>query len=100
MRKLVAAVTFVLAIVLFATAGWNRFQHRYCNAQRLNQELADSANPARLAADIEQDQEHEQEEFRQLMLGGGLFFVSIVLWTGRVYPQRLVARYRRHAITH
>jgi hypothetical protein len=95
MRKMVAGITFMLAVVLFATSGWHRFQYRYCNAQRLNRELADSRYPGTLAADLEVDQQRERDELRQLFLGGAFLVAAIALWTGRLYPEHLFLR--RHA---
>lgn len=100
MRKLVATVSLAFAIVLLASSGWSRFQHRYCNAARLNQELADTHNPAALAHDISVDQMRERDEFRQFLLGGSLLVVGIMLWTGKVYPERLAGRYFHRAIPH
>lgn len=92
MRKWVAGVAFALAITLFATAGWHRFQYRYCNARRLNLELASSHDPYQLAIYLEQDRARDAQEFRQLMLGGLLLLVSMGLWTGRAYPERFGER--------
>jgi hypothetical protein len=92
MRKIVAGITFMLAVVLFATSGWHRFQYRYCNAQRLNLELADARYPGTLASDLQVDRQRERDELIQLLLGGAFLVTAIALWTGRLYPEHLFAR--------
>ncbi len=100
MRKWVAGVAIGLAVVLFATAAWHRFEYRYCNAQRLNLELASSGDPAQLALYLEEDRARSAEEFRQLMLGGLLFVVGLALWTGRLYPESFRERAQTFWIEH
>jgi uncharacterized membrane protein YgdD (TMEM256/DUF423 family) len=100
MRKLVATVSLAFAIVLLASSGWHRFQHRYCNAQRLNLELADTHNPAALAADIAVDHMRERDDFLQFLLGGALLVTGIMLWTGKVYPERFAGRYFHRPVAH
>ena len=92
MRKWVAGVAFALAITLFATAGWHRFEYRYCNARRLNLELASSGYPSQATRFFDEDRARDAKEFLQLMLGGLLFVAGVGLWTGRICPEKLQER--------
>ena len=100
MRRWVAGISFCLAVILFSIAGWNFFQHRYCNAQRLNQELAATHRPALLDEFIAQDHQHQQEELRQTLAGGVLLIVAVALWTRRLDPEHFVPRLRKHPTPH
>jgi len=100
MRKWVAGVAIGLAVILFATAAWHRFEYRYCNAQRLNLELAASGNPAQLALYLEEDHARNAEQFRQWMLSGLLLAIGIALWTGRPDPEALQQRARHFWASH
>lgn len=100
MRKSVAGISFCLAIILFGIAGWNFFQHRYCNAQRLNAELAATHRPALLSQFIAQDHQRRDEEIRQLLCGGALMLLAVTLWTGRPDPEQLLPRLRKHLPHH
>jgi hypothetical protein len=100
MRKWVAGVAIGLAVVLFATAAWHRFEYRYCNAQRLNLELAASGNPAQLAIYLEEDHARDAEQFRQWMLSGLLLAIGAALWTGRLDPEDLQQRARTFWAAH
>lgn len=100
MRKWVAGVSFCLAVILFSVAGWNFFQHRYCNAERLNQELAAAHRPALLAEFIAQDQQRRDDELRQVLCGGVLLVLAGGLWSGRLDPEELLASRRRRLAPH
>jgi hypothetical protein len=100
MRKWVAGISFCLAVILFGVAGWNFFQHHYCNAQRLNQELAAAHRPALLDEFLAQDRDRRQTELFQIFCGGILLFVAVTLWTGQPNPEVLAARLRRHLPSH
>ena len=96
MRRWVAGISFCLAVVLFGVAGWNFFQHHYCNAQRLNQELAAAHRPALLDEFLAQDRAHRQTELVQALCGGVLLLIAVTVWTGRLYPQKLLPRRGGH----
>lgn len=100
MSKWVAGISLCLAIILFGVAGWTFFQHRYCNAQRLNQELAAAHRPALLAEFIAQDHQIRNQELRQTLSGGILVLIAVTLWTGRLDPGRLRPRLRKHPALH
>lgn len=100
MRKWVAGIAFCLAIILFGIAGWNFFQHRYCNAQRLNQELAATHRPALLKEFLAQDQQHRRTELIQTLGGGILLVIAITVWTGRPDPEKLLPRPRKQSAHH
>jgi uncharacterized membrane protein YgdD (TMEM256/DUF423 family) len=100
MRKWVAGISLCLAIILFGVAGWTFFQHRYCNALRLNQELAAAHRPALLNEFLQQDRQRRNEEIRQVLCGGVLLFLALTLWTGRLYPERFLPRLRKHLALH
>ena len=97
MRKWVAGISFCLAIILFGIAGWNFFQHRYCNAQRLNQELAATHRPALLKEFLAQDRYHRHTELIQTLGGGILLIIAITVWTGHPDPEKLLPRHRKHS---
>ncbi len=100
MRRWVAGISLCLALILLGVAGWNFFQHHYCNAQRLNQELAATHRPALLDEFLAQDRERRQTELYQVLCGGVLLFVSVAVWTGRLYPEELAERVRKHLPSH
>lgn len=100
MRKWVAGISLCLAVILFGVAGWNFFQHHYCNAQRLNQELAAAHRPALLDEFLAQDHVRRQTELFQIFSGGFLLFVAVTLWTGKPDPETLAAHLRRHLPSH
>ena len=95
MRKWVAGISFCLAVVLFGVAGWTFFQHRYCNAARLNEELAAAHRPALLAEFIAQERQRRDEEIRQMLCGGALLLLAGGLWSGRLNPEELLPRVRK-----
>ncbi|MGC8549394.1 MAG: hypothetical protein ACP5M4_06815 [Acidobacteriaceae bacterium] len=100
MRKWVAGVSFCLAVILFGIAGWNFFQHRYCNAERLNQELAATHRPALLDEFIAQDRQRRDDELRQILCGGVLLVLAGGLWSGWIDPEDLPAWRRRRLAPH
>jgi hypothetical protein len=100
MRKWVAGISFCLAVILFGIAGWNFFQHRYCNADRLNQELAAAHRPALLAEFIAQDRQRRDDELRQMLCGGVLLLLAGGLWSGRLNPGAMLLRRRKRLAPH
>jgi hypothetical protein len=100
MRKWVAGISFCLALVLFGVAGWNFFQHRYCNAARLNQELAAAHRPALLDEFIAQDRQRRDDELRQMLCGCVLMVLAGGLWSGRLDPDELSPWRRKRLAPH
>lgn len=86
MRRWIAGVALCLAIILLGTAGWNFFQHHYCNAQRLNEELAATHRPNLLSEFVAQDHARRKTEAIQAIGGGVLLVIAIGVWTAR--PRR------------
>ena len=95
MRKWVAGISFCLAVILIGNAGWNFFQHHYCNAQRLNQELAAAHRPALLSEFLAQDRRRRHAELVQLLGGGALLLIAVTAFSGPD-PEKLMPHLRKH----
>lgn len=92
MRRWIAGISFCLAIILFGVAGLGFFHRRYCNAQRLNTELAATHRPVLLSEFIAQDHRRQRTEIVQAIGGCVLLVIAIVVWTGRPNPEKSLPR--------